>query len=90
MRKMTLLVFALGGLHGLMLGQVLPTAVAAPKATEIRTEAGMIVFVVDGQEMARIDQAGLSVNGRIRSVSLADTAIDAAPTDSHSAPERPR
>jgi hypothetical protein len=89
MTRTTTLALFMGAFMGFAASQLLSTAQALSPETLIKTESGVIVFVIEGQEKARIDQAGLSVNGRVRSVNLADTVVD-APADSHSAPERTR
>lgn len=67
-------VLAFGMLIGLASAQILPVATAATSPTEIITRDGVIVFLVNGQEQARINSAGLHVNGDIGySGSLTDT-----------------
>lgn len=64
-RKTTALALALaiGVLLGLTGAQVLPIAQAKDPETIIKTEGGVIVFLVEGHEKARIDATGLHVNG---------------------------
>jgi hypothetical protein len=65
MTRTTTLTLAIGVSIGLVLAQLLPTARAESPEATIKTDGGVIVFLVEGQEKARIDTAGLHVNGDV-------------------------
>lgn len=72
-RRPTTLTLVIGVLIGLGLAQLLPTAQAESPEATIKTDGAVIRFMVDGQEKARIDGAGLHVNG---DVAYAGVSID--------------
>lgn len=65
MTRTTTLALLMGLLIGFAAAQLITCAQAQAPATTIQTENGVIVFVVDGQEAARIDKTGLHVKGDI-------------------------
>ena len=85
MTRTTALALATGALIGFATAQLLQTAQAQAPDTLVQTDGGMIVFIVEGQEKARIDPAGLHVNGDIGySGVITDTiTYDSAPATEH-------
>jgi hypothetical protein len=65
MTRTTMLVLLTGVLLGLAVSQLLPAAQAKDPETLVKSEGGVIVFVVEGQEKARIDGSGLHVHGDV-------------------------
>lgn len=55
----------MGLLMGFAAAQLITSVQARSLATTIQTDDGVIIFVVDGQEAARIDVTGLHVRGDI-------------------------
>ncbi|KWT91739.1 MULTISPECIES: hypothetical protein [unclassified Variovorax] len=88
MNRTTAITLATGALIGLAVAQLFPTAQAqSPETLIITSDDGVIVFIVDGQEKARIDAAGLHVNGDIAySGAITDTVV----YEPRSATEPPR
>lgn len=84
-RITTTLALAVGVFIGLGAAQLLQTAQAQAPDTLVQTDGGIILFIVGGQEKARIDPAGLHVNGDIGySGVITDTiTYDSAPATEH-------
>lgn len=74
MTRTTTLALCIGALIGFAGAQLLPQAHATAPETIIKTENGVIAFIVAGQEKARIDATGLHVRDEIAyGGSLTDT-----------------
>lgn len=73
MTRTTTLALFIGLLLGFAVAQLITCAQAESPATTVQTEDGVLVFVVDGKEAARIDVGGLHVRGDI---AYGGTAID--------------
>lgn len=63
MTRTTTLALFMGLLIGFAAAQLITCAQAQSPATTIKTNDGVIVFIVEGQEAARIDASGLHVRG---------------------------
>lgn len=81
MSRQFAIALAVGAALGFGAAHALSNAAASPPATEILTENGAILFMVNGQEQARIDVTGLRVNGDVSySGSLVDTVASTSAT----------
>lgn len=65
MTRTTTLALCIGAFIGFAGARLLPQAHATSPETLMKTEDGVIVFLVEGQEKARIDASGLHVNGDV-------------------------
>lgn len=65
MARQLTIALAVGVILGFGAAHTLSNVEASPPATEIHTENGVIRFVVDGQEQARIDAVGFTVRGNL-------------------------
>ena len=65
MTRTTTLALMVGAFIGFAGAQLLPQAQATAPETIMKTEDGVIVFIVNGQEKARINATGLHVDGDI-------------------------
>ncbi len=79
-------VFIAVGLMGFIIAQLFVSAQAQAPQTLIKTDGGVIVFIVDGQEQARIDAKGLHMNGDVNySGMMTDTVTYQVPADQQKA-----
>lgn len=68
------LALLLAGMMGFGAAQFFAAAQAQAPQTLIKTEGGLMLFMVDGQERARLDAAGLHINGDVNySGAITDT-----------------
>ena len=69
------------GLLGFNTAQLFSSAQAQSPQTIIKTDNNIIVFVVDGQERARIDATGFHVNGDVNYSGATTDTVTYQPAD---------